>query len=87
MKCVYPVNFHVVDGEIIKEKECQLLGKILEASNIDLGKYDISMQLLLDGRSQLSYREMQLIMSEIPDQAIRMFAQNLKEELSKSELC
>ena len=75
---------HVETGERIKEEECKLLGRMLQTIDIDLKSHGIDIQLLLEGRSELSYEELQLILSEIP--STRMLAKNLKQELSTSEL-
>ena len=61
-----------------------MLGKILqEIPDINLTRYGVDIQLLLSGNSELSYDEMQLILTEIP--ATRVLAQSLKVELLSSE--
>ena len=74
---------HVETGERIKEEESKLLGRMLQMIDIDLKSHGIDIQLLLDGHSELSYEELQLILSEIP--STRMLAKNLKQELSTSK--
>ena len=75
---------YVETGEKIEEEESRLLGKMLQMIDIDLDRYGVDIQQLLNGSTELSCEEMQLILSEFP--STRMLSKNLKQELSTSEL-
>ena len=78
-------DMHVyIDGEKIKEEESKLLGDILSRTSIDFAAYGIDIEQVIGARSDLTYEEVQLVLSEYP--ITHYLSQNLNEMLQSSEI-
>ena len=79
-------QFFYVDGdsELIRHEESKLLGEILKGSDINVENYGIDIEELAEGKSTLTYEEMEYVLKENP--ATHILSLNLKEELSTSML-
>ncbi len=63
----------------------QYIGKILEKSVIDFGKYGIENVHLLNGDGKVTYEEMEFVMKLNP--RTKVFSINLKQEITSSKHC
>ena len=60
-----------------------LLGQILKNAGVSLSVYEIEVELLAEGKTELTYEEMEYVLKDNPD--TQVLAENLKEELKTSE--
>ena len=74
----------LIDGDQLEEAEARLLGEILKVSEFEFSDSGINIQELLDGKSALTYEEMQFVMKDNP--TTRNLSINLKQELQSSKL-
>ena len=74
--------FHT-DGEKIEKQELQFIGKMLNKSAIDFGKYGIETVLLLNGESDVTYKEMEFVMNL--NLRTQVLSNNLKQEITSSK--
>ena len=65
------------DGEKIEKQELKFIGKILEKSAIDFGKYG------LNGERDVTYKEMEFVMNLNP--RTQVLSINLKQEITSSK--
>ena len=70
-------NTHT-EGEKIEKQELEFIGKMLEKSAIDFGKYGIE-----TGESDVTYEEMEFIMKLNP--RTQVLSINLKQEIMSSK--
>ena len=74
--------FHT-EGKNIEKQELQFIGKMLEKSAIDFGNYGIEKEHLLNGESDVTYKEMEFVMKLNP--STQVLSINLKQEITSSE--
>ena len=67
----------------MNKEESMLLGQILKKAGVSLRVYGIEVELLAEGKSELTYEEMEYVLKDNPD--THVLAENLKEELKTSE--
>ena len=68
----------------MNKEESILLGQILKKAGVSLSVYGIEVELLAEGKSELTYEEMEYVLKD--NSATQVLAENLKEELKTSEL-
>ena len=73
----------LVDGEKLEKEESCLLAEILRKAGISLTFYGIDIEQLAEGKSNLSYEEIQFVLKDNPN--THVLSGNLKEELKTSE--
>ena len=67
----------------MKKEETKLLGTILSKADVSLAVYGIEVRKLAEGKSEVTYEEMQYVLKENP--ATHALSVNLKEALTTSE--
>ena len=63
----------------------QYIGKIIENSGINFGKYGLQTEHLLNGESDVTYEEMELLMNVNPSTQLQVLSINLKQEITSSK--
>ena len=73
---------HCTGGKQIDQFEghSKLLGKVLEATSVDLSVYGISIDQLTNGTSNLTFEELQFLLAKHP--ATSAISDGLQEKLS-----
>ena len=72
------------DVEMMSKEESMLLGRILRGADINLNTYGVNIEEIAEGKTEISYEEMQNVLGKIP--ATHMLSMNLKEDLASSKL-
>ena len=75
--------FYFAAGEKIEKEESKLLGEILKRSNNNYSEYGINTQQLAEGKSDLTYEEVEFVIKDFP--SMQILSKRLKTDLKSSE--